>query len=215
MTLLALAGAVWLASGDRLGHYPNNRILNQSAISAIKTVGPVSAGFELTQRIDTSLINGSHPSLYELPLCVQIFLDATDGTYFPGTLSIELSAAGKTAAATLHSSQIPNTFQRICFPQSSMRMLVGAQDATLRISVLEPEARNVARIVLTPTPAGASAALIGDQTSDLFLPHMIEVQRPPGTAATARALVLLAFAAAALLIILAGSVSARRQSVPS
>ena len=68
VTLLALAGAVWLASGDRLGHYPNNRILNQSAISAIKTVGPVSAGFELTQRIDTSLINGSHPSLYELSL---------------------------------------------------------------------------------------------------------------------------------------------------
>lgn len=210
LTLLVLGATSWLASSDRLRHYPNNRILNQSAISAIKTVGPVSAGFELNQPVDTTQINDSNPDLYDLPLCVHVFLDATDGTYFPGTLSFELSAAGRTSKAALHSSEIPNTFQRICFPQSSMRMLLGARDANLRISVLEPGAKNVARIVLAPPPAGASAATINGVTSAYYLPYMIEVQKPAGTTSWVRTLGMLAFASVALLIIFAGSASVRR-----
>ena len=211
-TLLTLAGTVWLASGDRLLHHPSNRILNQSAIQSIRTVGPVSAGFELRQRIDTTKINDSHPELHRLPLCIHVFLDATDGTYFPGTLRFELTAGQKNTVATLHSSQIPNTFKRVCFPQSSMGMLIGAPEAELQISVLEPGARNVARIVLTPAATGDTPAEIDGKTSDLFLPHMVEVQRPPGKMTWLRTVAMLVFATIALFIIFVGSASARRSS---
>ena len=211
LTLLALAGTVWLASGDRLRHYPSNRVLNQSAISALKPTDPVNAGFELRQRIDTTKINDAHPELHDLPVCIQVFVDAA-GTSGQGTLQFELSSGGRSASSTLHSSQVPSTFQRICFPQSSLRMLLGAQDASLRISVLEPDARNVAGIVLTPLSTGQEPAEINGQTSDLFLPHMIEVQRPPSRASWVKVLAMLAFATTALLIIFAGSARARRAS---
>lgn len=210
-----LAGSVWLSNSDRLRHYPNNRVLNQSAISAIKTVGPVSAGFELVQRIDTTLINDSHPELFDLPVCAQVFLDATDGTYYPGTLRVDLIAGSVVSTATLPSSLIPHTFQRICFPQSSMRTLMTTKDASLRITVLESDAKNVARIVLTPLSPGQTPAQIDGQTSGLFLPHMIEVQRPLTNLAKLRVLALVAFASVALLIIFHGSATARRETTRS
>jgi hypothetical protein len=198
-----LLGSLFLLNNNKIKHYFNNRVLDNSTINSIKPIFKLDDGLNIKQKINLSRINFSNTNYENQKICISIWLSRPGSGTGTGSFDISLSTDTTLWAWTVQTESTEEHFKRYCSDDAPLlKDLIQSKSAYLEVTVNKEKEPNNGHIVLAPLGFGDPVLVNGQIQEGTTLPYRIEVQLPPTIYDLAKYSVLLVFSSLLALIFL-------------